>query len=65
MDAFEDVEGFGGFLLNYGTDGLIALILKTGLILFPTFIHIFIYLLIKYQNRMKEKQLDKMIVSDM
>lgn len=63
-DAFATVEGLGDFLQNYGSSGVVALVLKTGLTLFPTFIHIAILLFVKHLNKQKANQINKMIASD-
>ncbi|MBN2540303.1 MAG: hypothetical protein JXB08_02130 [Bacilli bacterium] len=63
-DAFDSVEGFAFFLENYGSSGVIALILKTGLILFPTFLHIVLFFYLKLKNKKNTEQMDKMIASD-
>ena len=64
LDAFPTVEGFAGFLLDYGTNGVWALILKTGLILFPSLIHLGILIFVKLRIKRKKQQMDKMIATD-
>ena len=62
--AFVNVQGLGEFLQEYGGVGVIALVLKTGLILTPVFIHLGIILYGHYQEKHDHNELSKMIASD-
>jgi len=69
-DAFNNVEGFGVFLLRHGSTGLFALILKIGFIYTPLFIQLVIYFFCRRRKKRDgvskdNKELKKMMVDDL
>ena len=70
-DAFINVEGYGLFLIEYGSTGLFAMILKVGFIYMPVVIQLIIYFVCRhcYQKRndpaKSNKEFKKMIVDDL
>ena len=69
--AFASVAGYGSFLLQYGRTGLIALILKIGLVYLPVVIQLTIFALCRRHYKKTHaapgdnKELNKMIADDL
>ena len=70
-DAFYTVEGYGWFLIEYGSAGLFAMILKVGFIYTPVLIQLIIYFVCRHYYKKRNdpdknnKELKKMIVNDL
>ena len=71
IDAFFTVEGYGLFLIEYGSVGLIAMVLKVGLIYTPVLIQLIIYFVCRHYYKKinhpvkNNQELKKMIVDDL
>jgi len=69
--AFASVAGYGSFLMQYGGSGLIALILKVGLIYMPVVMQLIIFALCRRHYKKTHaapgdnKELKKMIADDL
>jgi len=70
-DAFSTVAGYGSFLMEYGSSGMTALILKIGVIFAPSVILLLIWLICRraYQekNTLSDggKEMKKMLADDL
>ena len=70
-DAFSNVEGYGLFLIEYGSTGMFALILKTGFIYTPVAIQLIIYFITRHYYKKKNnpakhnKEYKKMMIDDL
>ncbi len=67
LDAFLRIEDFGRFLLDYGSKGVFALIVRISFLYSPVIVNLIIYFVarkIKYPKNSK-KEINKMIADDL